>query len=95
MFLSLWVRWPLWQLFISVAKAAIDEMTIHEQIGMTVCQYNFVYEDRQWANLTHEHILQPYFRDILLKELFSVVFFFFAIIHLSKAEFLNRGTIDI
>ena len=50
-------------------------------------------------NLTHEHILQPYFRDILLKELFSVCVcvcvFFFAIIHLSKAEFLNKGTIDI
>ena len=44
-------------------------------------------------NLTHEHSLQPYFRDILLKELFSVVFF--AIIHLSKVEFLNKGTIDI
>ena len=47
-------------------------------------------------NLTHGHSLQPYFRDTLLKELLSVCFFFFfSIIHLSKAELLNKGTIDI
>ena len=46
-------------------------------------------------NLTHGHSLQPYFRDTLLKELLSVFCFFFSIIHLSKAEFLNKGTIDI
>lgn len=40
---------PLLQLFISVSKAAVDEMTIHEQIGMIVCQYNFAYEDGQWT----------------------------------------------